>query len=114
MAASPGGATLAAGLRDLALAADEVRAFGHTLKAVDLRAEADAGGGSAGQQHHCQAGQQTADKYELPAMASAALADIAYTPFIAPVMPEGAPAQAPLLKRTTAPPLAVQHCCFRI
>ena len=36
-----------AGLRDLALAADEVRAFGHTLKAVDLRAEADAGGWKA-------------------------------------------------------------------
>ena len=46
-AASPGGATLAAGLRDLALAADEVRAFGHTLKAVDLRAQADAGGWKA-------------------------------------------------------------------
>ena len=65
-------------------------------------------------QAHCQASQQTADKYELPAMASAALADIAYTPFIAPHLLEGAPAQAPLLKRTTAPPLAVQHCCFRI
>ncbi|MDX9884358.1 YhdP family protein [Thauera sp.] len=47
-AASTGGAALAvAGLRDLALAADEVRAFGHTLKAVDLRAEADAGGWKA-------------------------------------------------------------------
>ena len=45
---STGGAALAvAGLRDLALAADEVRAFGHTLKAVDLRAEADAGGWKA-------------------------------------------------------------------
>jgi hypothetical protein len=65
-------------------------------------------------QAHCQASHQTADKYELPALASAALADIAYTPFIAPAIPEGAPAQAPLLKRTTAPPLAVQHCCFRI
>ena len=65
-------------------------------------------------QAHCQASQQTADKYELPAMASAALADIAYTPFMAPDLPEGAPAQAPLLMRTTAPPLAVQHCRFRI
>lgn len=65
-------------------------------------------------QAHCQANQQTADKYELPAMAPVALADIAYIPFIAPHLPEGAPAQAPLLKRTTAPPLAVQHCCFRI
>ncbi len=47
-AIAAGGATVAvAGLRDLALAADEVRAFGHTLKAVDLRAEADAGGWKA-------------------------------------------------------------------
>lgn len=36
-----------AGLDDLALAADEVRAFGHVLKAVDLRAEADTGGWKA-------------------------------------------------------------------
>lgn len=43
-----GGAVLpASGLSDLALAADEVRAFGHTLKAVDLRAAADAGGWKA-------------------------------------------------------------------
>ncbi len=43
-----GGAMLpASGLSDLALAADEVRAFGHTLKAVDLRAAADAGGWKA-------------------------------------------------------------------
>lgn len=34
-------------LADLALAADEVLAFGHTLKAVDLRAAADAGGWKA-------------------------------------------------------------------
>ena len=65
-------------------------------------------------QAHYQASQLTADKYELPALASAALANIAYTPFIASAIPEGAPAQAPLLKRTTAPPLAVLHCCFRI
>lgn len=65
-------------------------------------------------QAHCQASQQTADKYELPALASAALADIAYTPFIAPAVSEKAPVQAPLLMRSTAPPLAVQHCCFRI
>ena len=48
-------------------------------------------------QAHCQASQQTADKYELPALASAAVADIAYTPFIAPAILEEAPTQAPLL-----------------
>ncbi len=45
--AGGGAARAVAGVRDLALAADEVRAFGHTLKAVDLRAEADAGGWKA-------------------------------------------------------------------
>ena len=65
-------------------------------------------------QAHCQAGQQTADKYELPALVTAALADIVYTPFITSAISEGAPVQAPLLRRATAPPLAVQHCCFRI
>jgi hypothetical protein len=66
-------------------------------------------------QAHCQAGQQTADKYEVPALlAAAAVASVAYAPFIAAPMPLGAPLQAPLLRRATAPPLAVQHCCFRI
>ena len=49
--AGPDGAAIAAmpasALSELALAADEVRAFGHTLKAVDLRATADAGGWKA-------------------------------------------------------------------
>jgi uncharacterized protein YhdP len=45
--AGSGAALAVAGVRDLALVADEVRAFGHTLKAVDLRAEADAGGWKA-------------------------------------------------------------------
>jgi uncharacterized protein (TIGR02099 family) len=44
--AGAGGPGLAQ-LRNIALAADEVRTFGHVLKAVDLRAEADAGGWKA-------------------------------------------------------------------
>ncbi|HSV53758.1 MAG TPA: hypothetical protein VLJ57_16695 [Burkholderiaceae bacterium] len=63
---------------------------------------------------HCQAGQQTADKYEMPPLASAGLANIVYAPLIAPFISTGASLQAPLLRRATAPPLAVQHCCFRI
>ena len=63
---------------------------------------------------HCQAEHQSADKYQVPA--PVALTDIGPS-FIAlrliPV-PLGAPLQAPLLVRTTAPPLAVRHCCFRI
>ncbi len=46
-ARSDGAAVPASGLSEFALAADEVRAFGHTLKAVDLRASADADGWKA-------------------------------------------------------------------
>jgi hypothetical protein len=63
---------------------------------------------------HCKADPQTADKYQLPAVPN--LADLASDfplPIVTPA-PVGALLQAPLLRRTTAPPLAVRHCCFRI
>ena len=63
---------------------------------------------------YCQAEHQSADKYQVPA--PLALTDRGtdfYPPPVIPV-PLGAPLQAPLLTRTTAPPLAVRHCCFRI
>jgi hypothetical protein len=63
---------------------------------------------------HCKADPQTADKYQVPAMPS--LADLASDfplPLATPA-PVGALLQAPLLRRTTAPPLAVRNCCFRI
>lgn len=63
---------------------------------------------------HCKPEQQTADKHQVPGLAT--LADLA-TDFplhrVNPA-PLGALLQAPLLRRTTAPPLAVRHCCFRI
>ena len=63
---------------------------------------------------HCQTGQQTADKYELPApVAIGALPADFTSPVIAPVF-LGAPLQAPHLKRTTAPPVAIRNCCFRL
>lgn len=65
-------------------------------------------------QAHCQAGQQTADKYELPLLASASVIASVVAPFLTAPIPLGAYLQAPLLRRATAPPLAVQHCCFRI
>jgi hypothetical protein len=65
-------------------------------------------------QAHCQAGQQTADKYEIPApVAITALPPDFTLPVIVPVLP-GAPLQAPHLMRTTAPPVAIRHCCFRL
>lgn len=65
-------------------------------------------------QAHCQAGQQTADKYELPSLASAGMIASVFAPFPTAPTPLGASLQAPHLRRATAPPLAVQHCCFRI
>lgn len=63
---------------------------------------------------HCQAGQQVADKYELPApVALTALPPDFLSPVVVPVL-QGAPMQAPHLMRTTAPPVAIRHCCFRL
>jgi hypothetical protein len=63
---------------------------------------------------HCQAGQQSADKYQPPApVALGALpADFSLQAAI-PVFSE-APLQAPHLRRTTAPPVAIRNCCFRL
>ena len=63
---------------------------------------------------HCQASQQSTDKYQVPVLAT--LADLA-TDFPLPRMvptPMGAALQVPLLRRTTVPPLTVRNCCFRI
>lgn len=65
-------------------------------------------------QAHCQAGQQSADKHELPSpVAIGALpADFSLQVAI-PVFSE-APLQAPHLQRTTAPPVTIRNCCFRL
>lgn len=66
---------------------------------------------------HCQSDQQSADTYQLP--------DLPVMPAIAPVFGQqdvllisrGTPSQSVLpllLQRTTAPPLSVRNCCFRI
>jgi hypothetical protein len=63
---------------------------------------------------HCKADPQTADKYQLPVLAS--LADLSGEfplPRLIPA-PLSTLLQAPLLRRTTVPPLAVRNCCFRI
>lgn len=65
-------------------------------------------------QAHCQAGQQTADRYELPASVVMVTLPADFTlPVTAPVF-VGASLQAPHLKRTTAPPVAIRNCCFRL
>ncbi|WP_245783571.1 hypothetical protein [Paracidovorax konjaci] len=65
-------------------------------------------------QAHCQAGHQTADKYELPAPLNISVVPVSFLlPDMVPVF-GGAPLQPPHLKRTTAPPITIRHCCFRI
>lgn len=65
-------------------------------------------------QAHCKAGQQTADKYELPAPVAAAALPADFTlPAVVPVF-SGAPLQTPHLMRTTAPSVAIQNCCLRL
>jgi hypothetical protein len=63
---------------------------------------------------HCQSAHQTADKVQVPTpvgfMATGFIYTIEPTRLTAPPRP----AQAPLLSRSTAPPLAVRNCCFRI
>jgi hypothetical protein len=65
-------------------------------------------------QAHCQAEHQSAEKYQVPALV--ALTDIGPSFISTRVipLPLGAPLQAPLLMRTTAPPLTVRNCCFRL
>ena len=63
---------------------------------------------------HCQSGQQSADKYEMPSPVHFTALPANFTlPLIDSVF-SGASLQAPALKRTTAPPLAVLHCCLRL
>ena len=65
-------------------------------------------------QAHCQAGHQTADKYDPPAPLDIGAVPVSFLlPNIVPVV-LGAPLQPPHLKRSTAPPLAIRHCCLRI
>ncbi len=65
-------------------------------------------------QAHCQAGQQSADTHALPSpVAITALPAAFALPVTVPVFSK-VPVQAPHLKRTTAPPVAIRNCCFRI
>ena len=63
---------------------------------------------------HCKADQQTADKYQLPVLASLDVAPHTLPPprlILASLDP---PVQAPLLARSSVPSVAVRHCCFRL
>lgn len=63
---------------------------------------------------HCQAGQQSADKHDLPAPAAVFAFLTSYLlPDIFPVF-AGPALQAAQLERNTAPPLAIRYCCLRL
>lgn len=64
---------------------------------------------------HCKSDPQTADKYQVPALASLAAPATGFPlPRMTPPAPAGAAWQAPLLRRSTAASLAVRNCCFRL
>lgn len=63
---------------------------------------------------HCQTEHQSTDKYQVPLAMERQPAGTGFIMLASVPVPAGAPVQAPLLTRTTAPPLAVRHCCFRI
>lgn len=63
---------------------------------------------------HCQIGQQSADKHEIPSPVALSALPADFNLQVAiPVFSE-APLQAPHLQRTTAPPVAIRNCCFRL
>ena len=63
---------------------------------------------------HCQEGQQKADTYQMPVLAS--LPNYGADYLISRILPVpiGTHLQAPLLRRSSTPPLAIRNCCFRI
>ena len=64
---------------------------------------------------HCQEGQQSLDKPDLPSIACfiAVGFAVALQPITADFLSLANPTQM-LLARSTAPPIAIRHCCFRI
>lgn len=63
---------------------------------------------------HCQSAEQTVDKGQALTLSGAIATGFSYT--IKPLRSSFArqPAQVPFLTRSTAPPIAVRNCCFRI
>lgn len=65
-------------------------------------------------QAHCQAGQQSTDRHQVPSPVAIGVLPADYSLQAAiPVFSE-APLQAPHLQRTTAPPVSIRNCCFRL
>lgn len=65
-------------------------------------------------QAHCQTGQQTASKYELPPLPAAAAIGPGFMHAVTEPVFLGTALQTPDLRRATAPAVAIRNCCFRI
>jgi hypothetical protein len=63
---------------------------------------------------HCQSAQQTVEKAQSPLPIAAVTTGFTYTVEPVRLAPPFPPGQAPSLSRTTAPPITVRNCCFRI
>ena len=65
-------------------------------------------------QAHCKADSQSAERYQPPLSIDSHALPVAYLMTLAVPVLAVAPLQIPHLKRTTAPPLAIRHCCLRL
>lgn len=63
---------------------------------------------------HCQSAKQSVDKVQTPTPMGAVATGFTYTIEPTKVSRPARPAPAPSLLRSTAPPIAVRNCCFRI
>jgi len=63
---------------------------------------------------HCQDGKQSLDKAELPPISPALVIGFFAVVVNSDILQRSFNTYAPLLTRTTAPPLSIRNCCFRI
>lgn len=63
---------------------------------------------------HCQDQQQSADSYQPPVIVTSSQLGAVLTLAITPAQGSGLLPPLPQLRRDTAPPLAIRHCCWRI
>ena len=64
---------------------------------------------------HCKTIQQSADQYHVPTLATIMqMGPVLTLAQPTAVIAQASPWQASILKRTTAPPIAVRHCCLRV
>ena len=62
----------------------------------------------------CQAGQLSTDRHQVPSPVAMDALPADFGLHVAVPAFSEAPLQAPLLQRTTAPPVAIRNCCFRL